>query len=492
MNHPNRKFLEIKTVVCIGGSDSSAGAGLQVDSRALSALGIPFKNIITAVTAQEHGEFHHQEDVSHASLKAQAKSALKESSIVKIGMMGNTIRFLNDFFEGRDDTIILDPILFSSSGTALIGPYDLDFLKNNFLPKVFILTPNILEAQYLWGKQIKTPEDVEKAAKYLISLGVKNVLIKGGHLDLPGNTLGDFFLGEKGFWIKSHKIDRQGVRGTGCFLASSWAGGLAQGLNILDALIMAKISLHKNYREAISQDGHYYLNPRPFSSDLTPFDMPWVQEDFKDNDSFPEFKLKNKTTLYPIVDRAHWIKSLGKAKPSMIQLRIKDLKGEELEQEIIMAKDLCVELGIALFVNDYWELAIKHGAFGVHLGQVDLDEADFNTIRKSGIKLGISTHCYFEAARALGIRPSYIAFGPIYYTALKAMDFAPQGLDNLKLFRSLFDLPLVAIGGINLERGPAVAETGADIISVVRDILLNPTPLDRAWAWKEQIGEQIH
>ena len=72
------------------------------------------------------------------------------------------------------------------------------------------------------------------------------------------------------------------------------------------------------------------------------------------------------------------------------------------------------------------------------------------------------------------------------------MDFAPQGLENLRLWRDLFELPLVAIGGINLDRGTAVAQTGVDIISVVRDILLNPTPLIRAQAWKSQIGEQIH
>ena len=487
MNHPNRKFTELKPVVLIGGSDSSAGAGIQVDSRFLTGLGVPFKNIITAVTAQNHGEFFHLQDMDEETLRAQS-IVLKKDSIVKIGMMGKSLRVLNKLLDTQ--TIILDPVLYSSSGSSLIEKSDLDFLKENLLPKVKLITPNILEAEILWGNKIKTPEDVEKAAEYIKTLGPKNVLIKGGHLSLTG--MSDYFFGEKRFWIKSEKIERSGVRGTGCALASSIAGGLALGLDIFDSLVMAKILLHKSYRLSIKEGDHYYLNPISFHQDLKSQDMPWIQETFDDEKNFPEFNLKNKTTLYPIVDRAHWIKDLSGAHPQLIQLRIKDLEGDQLEQEIIEAIKLSREFGISLFINDFWQLAIKHGAFGVHLGQEDLIDADLNAIRKNGIRLGVSTHCYFEAAWALGVRPSYIAFGPIYHTALKAMDFAPQGLENLKLWRDLFALPLVAIGGINLDRGTDVAQTGADIISVVRDILLNPTPMERTEAWKSQIGEQIH
>ncbi|TDJ09535.1 MAG: thiamine phosphate synthase [Deltaproteobacteria bacterium] len=487
MNHPNRKSPDIKSVVLIGGSDSSAGAGIQVDARFLSSLGVPFKNIITAITAQEHGAFHHCQDTSDESLKAQAK-VLKDDSIVKIGMMGKSLRVLNELLDKQ--VIILDPVLFTSSGSALLDEGDLNFLKKSFLPKVKIITPNIVEAEILWGNKINSPQDVEKAAEYIKTLGPENILIKGGHLKLAG--MGDFFLGEKRFWIKSEKIDSERVRGTGCALASSLAGGLALGLDIYDALVMAKILLHKSYRSARQEGDYFYLNPTSFHQGLKPEDMPWTQKHFADQKAFPEFKLKNKTTLYPIVDRAHWIKELGKASPLMIQLRIKDLEGDCLEREIIEAIELSKEFGVSLFINDFWQLAIKHGAFGVHLGQEDLADVDLNAIRDNGIRLGVSTHCYFEATWALGIRPSYIAFGPIYHTALKAMDFAPQGLENLRLWRNLFDLPLVAIGGINLERGSAVAQTGVDIISVVRDILLDPAPIDRTKNWKSQIGEQIH
>ena len=192
MNHPNRKSTELKPVVLIGGSDSSGGAGIQVDSRFLASLGVPFKNIVTAVTAQNHGKFFHLQDMDEDTLRAQAE-VIKKDSIVKIGMLGKSLRVLNEFLDNQ--TIILDPVLYSSSGSTLLEKSDLNFLKEHFFPKVKIITPNILEAEILWGNKIKTPEDVEKAAEYIKTLGPKNVLIKGGHLSLIG--MSDFFLGEK-------------------------------------------------------------------------------------------------------------------------------------------------------------------------------------------------------------------------------------------------------------------------------------------------------
>ena len=101
------------------------------------------------------------------------------------------------------------------------------------------------------------------------------------------------------------------------------------------------------------------------------------------------------------------------------------------------------------------------------------------------MRLGVSTHCYYEAAVAHGLRPSYIAFGPVYHTELKSMDFAPQGIENLKRWRSLFDYPLVAIGGITLERAGEVMEGQPDYISVVRDITLSKNYKERVKSWLE-------
>jgi thiamine-phosphate pyrophosphorylase len=142
--------------------------------------------------------------------------------------------------------------------------------------------------------------------------------------------------------------------------------------------------------------------------------------------------------------------------------------------------------GTRLVVNDYWQAAIDAGCDYVHLGQEDLAAADLDAIRRAGLRLGISTHTRAELEVALQAKPDYVALGPIYPTILKEMRFAPQGLETIGEWkRRIGALPLVAIGGINLERAPGVLAAGADSIAVVTDVLRNPDPEKRASAFVE-------
>lgn len=188
--------------------------------------------------------------------------------------------------------------------------------------------------------------------------------------------------------------------------------------------------------------------------------------------------------FYPIVDSADWVRRLLGAGAKLIQLRIKDRSGEVLRTEIRAALVACRAASAQLVVNDYWEIAIDEGADYVHLGQGDLDGADVDRLRAHGLRLGISTHDHAELDRALKFSPDYVALGPIYPTRLKAMAFAPQGLGRIGEWKKLIGArPLVAIGGITLERAPLCLSAGADIVSVVTDITLNPDPEARARAW---------
>ena len=125
-----------------------------------------------------------------------------------------------------------------------------------------------------------------------------------------------------------------------------------------------------------------------------------------------------------------------------------------------------------MFINDYWQLAIKHQAYGVHLGQEDLHTADLDAIRNAGLRLGVSSHGYYEMLRAHSHRPSYIAIGAIYATTTKDMPSKPQGLDKLHRYVALMgsDYPLVAIGGISLARAPAVWQQKPGSIALVSAI----------------------
>jgi hydroxymethylpyrimidine kinase / phosphomethylpyrimidine kinase / thiamine-phosphate diphosphorylase len=109
----------------------------------------------------------------------------------------------------------------------------------------------------------------------------------------------------------------------------------------------------------------------------------------------------------------------------------------------------------------HWALALQHGAYGVHVGQEDLDQVDLPALRCAGVRLGLSTHSYWEVARAYALRPSYIACGPIFATQSKDMPWVLQGLDNLRYWVGLLDVPVVGIAGIGASNMAAVAATGA-------------------------------
>jgi thiamine-phosphate pyrophosphorylase len=192
---------------------------------------------------------------------------------------------------------------------------------------------------------------------------------------------------------------------------------------------------------------------------------------------------------YPIVDTSEWVARLLPLGVRLVQLRVKDRPPTEVRREIRTAKALCAIAGAQLVVNDHWQLAMAEECNFVHLGQSDLDSADLPALRKAGIRLGISTHDHAELDRALALDPDYLALGPIYPTALKAMPWAPQGLERISEWkRRIGSTPLVAIGGLTVERLPAVFAAGADVAAVVNDIVASADPVARTLQWLATAG----
>ncbi len=188
--------------------------------------------------------------------------------------------------------------------------------------------------------------------------------------------------------------------------------------------------------------------------------------------------------VYPIVDTAAWVARLVPLGVRLIQLRIKEPSGTQLREQVRAAHATCRAAGAQLVVNDYWQLALEEGCDFVHLGQGDLDGADLGALRRAGVRLGVSTHDHAELDRALGVRPDYIALGPIYPTLLKQMPWSAQGLARITEWkRHIGAIPLVAIGGLTLERLAGVFAAGADCAAVVTDIVRHPEPEQRMRAW---------
>ncbi|TDG04660.1 thiamine phosphate synthase [Paraburkholderia guartelaensis] len=179
-----------------------------------------------------------------------------------------------------------------------------------------------------------------------------------------------------------------------------------------------------------------------------------------------------KLGLYPVLPTADWVERVLDYGVKTVQLRSKQPKSAALASEI----ERCVAAGrkhdAQLFINDHWQEAVAAGAYGVHLGQEDLREADLGAIAAAGVRLGLSTHGYFEMLTALHFRPSYLACGAVFATTTKAMPTAPQGLARLARYVKLLDgvVPMVAIGGIDGNVLPEVLATGAGSAAVVRAV----------------------
>ncbi|MBZ8118312.1 thiamine phosphate synthase [Roseovarius sp. LXJ103] len=193
--------------------------------------------------------------------------------------------------------------------------------------------------------------------------------------------------------------------------------------------------------------------------------------------------------FYPIFDSVDWLARLLPLGIRLVQLRVKDLEGADLRAEIIRGQAIARKANCAMVVNDFWQIAIDEGCDWVHLGQEDLDSADIPAIRRAGIKLGISTHDRAELDRAMALKPDYVALGPVYPTILKKMKWHQQGVEKLSEWKALIgDTPLIAIGGMSVERSAGAFAAGADCVSAVTDISLNPDPEARVRAWLKACG----
>lgn len=188
--------------------------------------------------------------------------------------------------------------------------------------------------------------------------------------------------------------------------------------------------------------------------------------------------------LYAVLPDADWVGRMARAGVPTVQLRYKSDDAVAIAQEVRKAVAAVAGTPALLFINDHWREAIAAGAYGVHLGQEDLDALtpeELQTLRSSGLRLGVSTHGYAEMVRADAVGPSYIAMGAVFPTTLKKMATAPQGLGRLAAYAKLMkNYPQVAIGGIGQEQFAEVLATGVGSIAVVRALVNADQPEEAA------------
>jgi hydroxymethylpyrimidine kinase/phosphomethylpyrimidine kinase/thiamine-phosphate diphosphorylase len=475
----------VPIVWTIAGSDSSGGAGIQADLKTINGLGAYGASVITAITAQNTLGVDKIEAVQPETVRAQI-DALKRDlppQAVKMGMLhsGKCIEVVASALEGQRASIVIDPVMIATSGDNLFEPDLLVQMRDCLLPLADIITPNLDEAHRLLDLsisqyrsmrgEIEQDNYVENLAAQLLKLGPKSVLIKRG--DEEGKFSQDYWSdGQRKAWLTSIRQVTRNSHGTGCTLSAALAACLAQGYEMLDALVVAKAYVNMGMRLAPGigrGNGPLAHLGWPENQD----DLPWLTStalDGRKEFAFPGCG-HEPLGFYPIVDSCKWVERLTSLGVRTLQLRVKNLTGSALEEEIVKAIDLTRRSQCRLFINDFWQLAIKHNAYGVHLGQEDLQTADVESIAHSGLRLGVSTHSYAELARVLALRPSYIGFGPIYETTTKEVRSQIQGVDALKRWRRMLRYPLVAIGGITLQNAEEVLQAGVNGIAVIRDVV---------------------
>ncbi len=477
----------------IAGSDSGGGAGVQADLKTFHGLGVHGCTVIVGLTAQNTKTVAMVEPASQAMIEAQFDALADDlpPRAVKSGMLGSAdimqltarrVAELGCFY-------VCDPVMVATSGGVLMDPGAMRALKEDLLPVADIVTPNRDEAEALCGFPLRREEDVVRAAARILEYGAKSVLIKGGHGEGPYSQ--DYWTdGGESFWLTGPRVDSRNSHGSGCTLAAAIAAATALGYDLANALVIAKAFVTRALRAARRLGGGFGPVRQGGWPDRAE-DMPWLTASAAAGRERPHFPDCGPEPMgfYPIVDRSAWLERLLPLGVRTVQLRIKDLAGEDLEREIAAAVALSRAHDARLFVNDYWPLAVKLGAYGVHLGQEDLADADAPAIARAGLRLGVSTHDYAELARALSLRPSYVALGPVYETTSKAMRFAPQGVDRVSLWRALAGRPLVAIGGLTRERAPAVIRAGADSVAVISAVSQAERPEAETQQWLRLFSE---
>ncbi len=233
------------TALTIAGSDSSGGAGIQADLKTFSALGVYGMSAITSITAQNTQGVRGIQSVAPDILRGQLEAVFEDSTIdaVKTGMLHNseTIRIIADIADRfKPSYLVVDPVMIATSGSRLIEDEAVEAIVSLLFRRCSLLTPNIDEAQFLTGLTIQTPADMEQAARRLMQMGCRAVLMKGGHLE--GEEMTDILCceGEAPLRLQSPKIHTPHTHGTGCTFSSAITALLAVGNPLPEAVKQAK------------------------------------------------------------------------------------------------------------------------------------------------------------------------------------------------------------------------------------------------------------
>ena len=481
------------TALTIAGSDPSGGAGIQADLKTFSALGVYGATAITAITVQNTQSVKYVHKLPPQVVYDQIVAVMEDVTVdaVKIGMVNDAetldaiVRALTAY---RPKFLVVDPVMVSTSGCALMQPDALAIMKERLLPMADLVTPNLPEAWTLAG----TDTSVDDAAQAILRLGVKALLIKGGHAE--GNTKTDYLYIYKGEGVKrveftAETVDTPNTHGTGCTLSSAIAALLACGNGLEDAVRQAKEYLTEALKAGADVHVgcghgpvcHFYADRvmRLCGYKVVPFNRITLKPYNLKTASRLQF-ITHFTDKYSYYDSAMMALEGG---CRWIQLRMKDACEDEIERVARLILPECRRKGAVFVIDDHVELALRVGADGVHLGKNDMPVDEARRLAGDGFIIGGTANTFEDVQRLAAQGANYIGCGPFRFTTTKK-NLAPMlGLEGYKRILSQMKecgigLPLVAIGGITSDDIPQLMAAGVSGIALSGSVLRAEQPVE--------------
>ncbi len=248
----------------IAGSDSGGGAGIQADLKTFAAFGVYGTSVVTAVTAQNTVAVTGVHEVPVEMIAAQVQAVMTDlgADAVKTGMLSSSAIIKTVAAEMRRlgvTRLVVDPVMVAKSGDRLLREEAVDALRSTLLPLAAVVTPNVPEAETLTGIEVRSGEDARRAARRILDMGARSVVVKGGHL--PGDPVDLYYDGSRFLELPGKRVDTASTHGTGCTFASAIAAGLALGHDLVDAVAGAKEYVTEAMSRAFPMgQGHGPLN----------------------------------------------------------------------------------------------------------------------------------------------------------------------------------------------------------------------------------------
>ena len=473
---------------------------MQADLKTFSALGVYGATAITAVTVQNTQSVKYVHTLPPQVVYDQIVGVMEDLCVdaVKIGMVNDAdtldaiVRALS---ERKPKFLVVDPVMVSTSGCALMQPDALAIMKERLLPMADLVTPNLPEAWTLAG----TDSSVDDAAQKILKLGVKALLIKGGHAE--GKTKTDYLYMNNGGGVKrveftSETVETKNTHGTGCTLSSAIAAFAARGCGLEDAVRKAKDYLTGAVRagaDVVVGKGHgpvcHFFKPASGQADKQADCLQVVTDCNPSNLVCLSTRLSSAVNLQFIThftEKYSYVDSVMIALEGgcrWIQLRMKDADEAEIERVARLILPECRRRGAVFVIDDHVELALRVGADGVHLGKNDMPVSEARRLVGADFVIGGTANTFEDVQRLAAQGADYIGCGPFRFTTTKKKLAPMLGIEGYKRILSQMKgcgiaLPLVAIGGITCGDIPQLTAAGVSGIALSGSVLRAENPVE--------------